>query len=627
MDKERIGLVKIPAEKITEVRDRLDIERVIGRTVKLQRKGTNLMGCCPFHQEKTPSFSVDSGKKLFHCFGCGEGGDVFAFVMKQDNVDFPEAVRTLAQEVGVELPQKEESPAEKKSRVEKERMYRVNQLSSNHFEAQLAKNEAALSYLRNDRGLTDETINDFHLGYAPDAWDQLSNDLARRNVPEKIAVQLGLLGRKSRGDGVYDRFRGKVIFPINSVKGDVSGFGARRADWLNKEDDGPKYLNSIDSLVYDKSRLFYGIDRAKNVIRKERSAIIVEGYFDVIALHQAGIKTAIACCGTSISKYHAQALQKLQSEVITAYDGDEAGQRATRRAAELLLQSGLKVRVLKLPKGDDPDTFVTREGADALRALLDNCPSAIDAFLEQAISQNQGGGVAGLVEIVNDIRPLLMAIANPADRELYIQGVAHRLNIDARQLARRLAQKQQRAAAREQRSNFVPQDQAERYRPQAEQQEAPSPAQRNSKPKPIPVTEKTVLRQLVTNPSTVLPELEKADIEEAIQHPGVRAAFHRARKLGVHFDAHHALEAASEVCHPQEIAELRKGLMTQLPNEDELSPCIDQILRKYHRDRLAVLKKRIAQESNPEVVQTLMAEAESLRVARQMTGSKFSHAK
>ena len=613
-------MVKYPAEKIAEVRDRLDIERVIGRTVKLQRKGHNLMGCCPFHQEKTPSFSVDARKKLFHCFGCQVGGDVFDFVMKQDSVDFPEAVRSLAQEVGVELPQKEESPAAKQARLEKERMYRVNQISGDHFEAKLAKNAAALRYLRDERKLSDDTIRSFQLGYAPDEWDQLSSALAERQVPEKIAVRLGLLGRKNRGDGVYDRFRGKVIFPIRRANGEIAGFGARRADWLNKEDDGPKYLNSIDSPVYDKSRLFYGIDHAKNAIRKERTAMIVEGYFDVIALHQAGIKTAIACCGTAISKYHAQALKKIAPEVITAYDGDEAGQRATRRASELLLQAGLKVRVLRLPQRDDPDTFVHREGKQALQNLINQSPSAIDAFLEEAITLHQGGGVAGLVEIVHAIRPLLLSVASLSDRELFVQGVAHRLNIDARRLASRLAQAQ-RQPRRDQRPTPPPPTH------QTEPPGTMSPAPPAGKPKPVPVTEKTILRQLVSNPSLVLRQLDEAQVEQAIQHHGVKAALSKARQLGVHFDAHHALEAVSEVCLPQEIAEIRQGLMTQLPNEDDLSPCIDQVLKKYHRERLANLTKRIAQESNPEVVQALMTEAESLRVARQMTGSKFSHAK
>ena len=575
------------------------------------------MGCCPFHQEKTPSFSVDARKKLFHCFGCGVGGDIFAFIMRQENVDFPEAVRWLANEAGVELPQKEESPAEKKLRVEKERMYRANQLSCQYFEGELAKDVGALGYLHEQRQLSDETIRSFHLGFAPDAWDQLSNQLNRQNVPEKLTVQLGLLGRKTRGNGVYDRYRGKIMFPIALPSGDVAGFGARRADWLNKEDDGPKYLNSVDSAIYDKSRVFYGLDQAKAAIRREKQAILVEGYFDVIALHQAGIQNVIACCGTSISKYHAQSLSKLADEVITAYDGDEAGQRATRRASEILLQAGLKVRVLRLPPGDDPDTFVAREGKQGLADCLNQSPSAVDAFLEQAIKLNQGGGIAGLVEIVNSIRPLLMAIASPADRELYIQGVAQRLDINARQLAARLAKTAPNKSSRQ----VTPQHQE----PPAKNPDTP-PAL-NRRPQPVPVAEQTILRLLVNNPVSVLDQLESGNVIEAIRHEGIKAAIERARQLGPHFDAHHALDAASSLCHPNEITQIRKGLMTQLPNEDELSPCIDQVLKKHHRERLAVLKKRIAQESNPEVVQALMTEAERIRLASQATGRKFSHAK
>ena len=614
-------MVKIPAEKIAEVRDRIDIERVIGRAVKLSRKGTNLMGCCPFHQEKTPSFSVDSNKKLFHCFGCGVGGDVFAFLMKLESIEFPEAVRQLAQEVGVELPQKQESPQEKRLRVEKDRMYRVNQLSSEYFESRLSNNAAALSYLREDRGLSDETIAAFGLGFAPESWDGLANNLKQRNVPEELCIKLGLLGRRSQGNGVYDRFRGKIVFPINAVSGDVAGFGARRADWLNGKDDGPKYLNSIDSTVYDKSRLFYGLDKAKTAIRKERQAILVEGYFDVIALHQAGVHNAIAGCGTALSKHQAQQLAKLASEVVTAYDGDEAGQRATRRAAELLLQAGVKVRVLRLPKSDDPDTFISREGNEAFRAELQSSPSAIDLFLNDAKKRHAGGGVAGLVEIVNDVRPLLTSVSDAGDREVYIQGVAQSLNIDARQLMRRLNNRNAKNSSRPENRGqpdphpFAPSN--------------PQVTQRNDVPtkRPIPVTEKTILRHLVSNPSTILPQLIEAKVEAAFQHPGIRAAFQRAQALGVHFDAHHALEAAADVCSLEEISELRQGLMSQLPNEDELAPCIDHVLTKYYRERLAALTKRIAQESNPEIVQSLMTEAEQLRLARETFGSTSSYAK
>ncbi|MEE2904501.1 MAG: DNA primase [Myxococcota bacterium] len=610
-------MVKIPAEKIAEVRDRVDIERVIGRAVKLTRKGTNLMGCCPFHQEKTPSFSVDSNKKLFHCFGCGVGGDVFAFVMKLESIEFPEAVRQLAQEVGVELPQKQESPQEKRLRVEKDRMYRVNQISSEYFESRLAKNAAALSYLREDRGLSDETIAAFGLGFAPESWDGLANELKRRKVPEDLCIKLGLLGRRSQGNGVYDRFRGKIVFPINAVSGDVAGFGARRADWLQSKEDGPKYLNSIDSPVYDKSRLFYGLDKAKTFIRKERQAILVEGYFDVIALNQAGVRNAIAGCGTAISKHQAQQLAKLASEVVTAYDGDEAGQRATRRAAELLLQAGVKVRVLRLPKSDDPDTFISREGNEAFRAELRSSPSAIDLFLADARKKHAGGGVAGLVEVVNDIRPLLTSISDAGDREVYVQGVAQTLGIDARQLMRRLntKNKNSRTEQRPEPHPFAP--------PNAAMPRNPPPGAR----RPIPVTEKTILRHLVSNPSTILPQLVEAKVESAFQHPGISAAFRRAQDLGVHFNAHHALEAAADVCSPEEISELRQGLMSQLPNEDELAPCIDHVLTKYYRERLAALTKRIAQESNPEIVQSLMTEAEQLRSARETFGSTSSYAK
>ena len=565
------------------------------------------MGCCPFHSEKSPSFSVDPIKKLFHCFGCGVGGDVFHFVQRQEAVDFPEAVRWLAKEAGVELPEREESPAEKRARDERERMYRVNQIAQEHFVSELSRDPRAQAYLRDERGLDDATISGFNLGFAPNEWDGLTKLFERKDVPVDLPVKLGLLGQRSSGDGVYDRLRGKVVFPIVMPSGEVAGFGARRADWLVRDGDdrGPKYLNSTDSPVYDKSNIFYGLDRAQDRVRRGKRAILVEGYFDVIVLHQAGITDAVACCGTALSTQHASKLARLTKTVVTLYDGDEAGLAATRRTAETLMKAGLRVHVLMLPEGDDPDTFVRREGAAALEEALAAAPSAVDAFLDLARKKHQGAGVAGLVEIVRAIKPLLIAVRDPSERSLYAEGVAQQLRIDPRRLLGSLPE-----APPTPRQN----------------REAPRPTRADSPPTSA---EAAVFQLLVESPEEVIAALDAANAIDAVHHAGVRAAVDLARHAlsdNQPFDAPRALEAAETSASPHTVAELRTILMRELPVKDNLARCIDQLLQKHHVQRLADLKKRIARETDPEAVQTLLAEAEAIRKASKSTRRDFSYA-
>jgi len=603
----------IPPEKIAEVRDRADIERIVSRSVQLKKQGHRLSGCCPFHDDKSPSFSVDAAKKLFYCFGCQVGGDVFDFVKRIEGVDFGEAVRMLARETGVELPEREETPSERRRRTERERMYRVNELARGHFEAQLAQDDRAIAYLREERGLSPETVRRFHLGFAPDGWTNLADALEKKSVANEVPLALGLVGRRKSG-GVYDRLRGKVIFPIGLPSGDTAGFGARRADWLvtDEDDRGPKYLNSPESPVYEKSKIFYGLEHGRDAIRKAKLAILVEGYFDVIALHQAGIPLAIACCGTALSGPHATQLSKLADEVVTLYDGDAAGQKATRRAAETLLAAGVSVRVLRLPSQDDPDTYVRREGVDALNTLVERAPSAVDAFLEDAIRANAGAGVAGLVRIASEIRPLLLAVRDQSVRDLMVEGAAQRLRIDASVLRAHLrgrgdSRRGDNRRGDNRRGPAMPAQRAEHHQRPRMDDRAPSPL------------ECMVLRLLVERPAEVLERLETSGADRAFEHPVctavVRSAF-EARAANGPFDGARALEIAreSDAAGPATLDALQKTLMQELPVEEDLGACIKRLLQRQIRMKLRDIRERIAAEQDPETSARLNAElAEAVR--------------
>lgn len=572
-------MVSIPPEKIQEVRDRVDIERVIGQVVSLKKQGRRLSGLCPFHREKSPSFSVDPIAKLYHCFGCHVGGDAFDFVMRHESVDFPTAVRRLAREFGVELPEREESPEEKHRRSEREKLYRVNALARDFFERELARSPRALQYLEQERGLRRESIQRFRLGFAPAGWSGLTDELEAKKVPVQYPLSLGLLGRRQDGRGVYDRFRSRVIFPITLPGGEIAGFGARRADWVEEEDKGPKYLNSPESPIYDKSSIFYGLDVARDSIRQSRRAILVEGYMDVIGLHQAGVTQALATCGTALSARHAEALSKMADEVITMFDGDAAGLDATRRAAEPLLEKGLSMRVLELPPGEDPDTYAARVSPDALESQLQSAPSAIDYFVDRARTSHAGAGIAGVVKMVDEVRPLLLAIADPLARDVSIEAAARRLGLDPAVLRQHLRGKPSAGARR-----MEPPPKAAPSRPTA------SAA--------LGVLELAVLRHLVESPAETMRQGEEKDVFGAFPSPAMRHVWVEAKARldrGESFDGPLALEILETRgdIGDAEIARIRETLVSPVGDAYELNECLKRLGRKAIEARLRQLTDAI----------------------------------
>ena len=410
---------RIAEEIIQRIRDRIDIVDLVGRSVSLKQAGRNFKGLCPFHDEKTPSFNVRPDRGSFYCFGCNEGGDVFAFLIKSENLTFPEAVRTLGREAGIEVP--ESAGAE---RGVTERLFEVTELAQRCFRDALgvAGNPGA-DYLAK-RGLDPETIDDFGIGFAPDRWDTVANALRAARIPADVGEQAGLLAPRERG-GHYDRLRGRVVFPIRDVRGRIVAFGGRALG----ADQTPKYLNTPESPIFHKRSSFYGLPGALEPIRRSERAVVVEGYFDLIALHRAGIENVLATCGTALGEDHARGLRRRTREVLLLFDGDEAGQRAMERALEILLPQGLRVRAAALPAGQDPDDFREQEGDAALRALVAAAPPALERVIQRSVAQGRATAweKADAVELVARV---LALVPSAVERSEFARQLALAVDTD-----------------------------------------------------------------------------------------------------------------------------------------------------------------------------------------------------
>ena len=406
---------RIPEATIHEVRDRADIVGVIGRYVELKRAGRSWKGLCPFHDEKSPSFNVNPDRGIFHCFGCQTGGDVLSFLVKHDNLTFPEAVRSLAADLGIEIPE----TGDRSERGEREGIYTALEQAQRCYRGALASDlgKAAREYLER-RGLDAATIDKFGLGFAPDTWETLTRHLERAGVPAAISASAGLI-LEGRSGGHYDRLRGRVTFPIHDVRARVIAFGGRALG----ADQDPKYLNTSESPVYHKRRALYGLHQALEPMRRAERAIVCEGYFDAIALHRAGMGEAVATCGTALTSDHATDLARRTQNVFLLFDGDNAGRNAMEKALLVLLPAGLRVRAVTLPGGCDPDDYLAAEGEDALRAIVDRAPDAIETVIRRAMAEGCTTP-AEKADAVRHVAPMIAAIANPVERSEYARRLA-----------------------------------------------------------------------------------------------------------------------------------------------------------------------------------------------------------
>ncbi len=423
-----------------DVRSNIDIVDVISEYVTLSTSGQNLKGLCPFHNEKTPSFSVSQDKQLYYCFGCSTGGDVFDFLMRMENIEFPDALNVLAEKAGIEITS---AGGEKGNSQfsEKKRLYRVCELAVEFFTKCLAHSRigcSASEYL-NKRGIDQSLINSFNLGYAPNMWDGIIKFFTKRKVPLELAEKAGLVGKRQGKEGYYDKFRNRVMFHINDDWGRPVGFGGRV---LDNKNEGPKYLNSPQTIVFDKGKLLFGLKLAKDEMKRTGRAILVEGYTDVIACHKYGVVNSVASLGTSFTEGQGKLLLRYAKEVVIAYDGDTAGTRATLRGMDILKNCGARVRVLSMPKGQDPDEFLSKYGRDGFNNLLDNALDLIDYKLNSVFKKANLSSIQGKVNGINGAVGVLIEISNEVERNEYIKKCAAYFHVDEGSLRQEVKKRQ-----------------------------------------------------------------------------------------------------------------------------------------------------------------------------------------
>ncbi len=416
----------IPDDQVEEVRLRADIVEVIGEFVPLKKAGREYKANCPFHEERTPSFYVVPDKGFYKCFGCGKSGDVFSFVMERQGMDFVEAVKHVAGRAGVEIREV------KRGREEEDPhrpLYEINAFAREWFREQLVDPKVgavARAYLEG-RGVGPETAERFGLGWAPDEWRALREAGAAHGLDEELMLQVGLLGTSERSSEPYDRFRGRIVFPIEGVSGRVIAFGGRVLGKDGK--DAPKYLNTPESPIFQKGQNLYGLSWARHAIRREEKALVVEGYMDVVSLSAHGFENVVAPLGTALTRDQAKLLSRYATRVLLLFDSDSAGLKATFRAGDVLLEEGRHPAVVTLPPGEDPDTVVRRQGPDALRALVDDAIDVLDRKLQILEERDYFSTIERTRSAVDRLLPTIRAAADPALRDIYVDRVADRTGV------------------------------------------------------------------------------------------------------------------------------------------------------------------------------------------------------
>ncbi|MFZ3055744.1 MAG: DNA primase [Smithella sp.] len=420
--------------KIEEIKSRVDIVELASEYLTLKKAGRNFIGLCPFHQEKTPSFTVNRDKQIFYCFGCGEGGNVITFLMKIADKTFPEAIKFLAEKTGVVLPPMLSGKEARQKDSLKESIINLNLRAAQHFSRNLSSGagKVAREYLQN-RSISEETIKQFRLGYVPDTWRSLTDYIESSGLSLKLAEQAGLVIAGKEGS-YYDRFRGRLIFPIENVFGEIVAFGGRIM-----EKGEPKYLNSPESPVYVKGKNLYGLNKAKEEIRKKGFALIVEGYFDLISLWNAGICNVVATLGTALTREHLELLRRYTLEVVALFDPDEAGIKALDRSLELFLSMRMRARALILPENYDPDDYIKKYGKDKLDELISHAPAISDYYIDNVL----GGGKTfeDKRDMIKTAMEFINKIGDAIEKNLFIKRIAEKLGINEELLKKELYKK------------------------------------------------------------------------------------------------------------------------------------------------------------------------------------------
>jgi DNA primase len=580
--------VAFPEGFVEEVRQVADIVRVVSEHVTLKKAGSSWKGLCPFHQEKTPSFNVRQEPAVFHCFGCGEGGDVFKFLMLREKMSFPEAVETLARRFGLAVPERGAAPGP--DRREREELLALMEAAAAHFERTLwtGPGQRAREYLLG-RAFRKETLERIRAGAARDSWDDLLRALRGRFAPAALERAGLVLARQGR-EGHYDRFRNRAVFPILSEAGQVVAFGARSLDGSD-----PKYLNSPETPVYHKGRILYGLAWAREAVRREGRAVLMEGYLDVARALEVGLEGAVATCGTALTGAHARLLRRFTDTVCVSFDPDEAGLRAAGKSLETLLEEGLRVRVVGLPEEHDPDTFLKAEGGDAYRRRLEEAPEGVEWLMGRAEREHDVSTPAGKAGFLTALMPALVRVQNAVERSAWLARAVERGGLDD-------------AAAREELRRALGGRGPGTAVEAAARREAPSAAR-------LLAAERWLVALVVQGAEGVdeaLAELAEADIDALASAPLLRAAKAVWRRGGkVTLPA-----LAAEVDDDGTRRLLSEIAVVGVPAEAlSARECVREIRRRPLRARMAEIQKSLPQ-ARGEALETLLAE--KTRLVRRM---------
>ncbi len=571
----------IPPEVIEEIKQVANIVDIISEYLPLKKVGKNYVALCPFHQEDTPSFTVSEEKQIFHCFGCGTGGNVFTFLMKYKQCSFYEAVEEVAERYGISLSRFKFSPEEMAAYERRQKLYTVNQLAAeffHHYLLHAPEAKVARDYLAK-RGIGKDTIISYTLGFAPSKWDALVRHLQQKGMELSLGAEVGLLVEKERG-GFYDRFRQRVIFPIFDQKGRVIAFGGRVLD-----DSLPKYINSPETPIYKKGYSLYGAHVAREWCQREQTVMLVEGYFDLLSLHAAGIKNVVASLGTALTQAQARILKNLAPRVIVMYDADAAGQKAAIRTLAVLLPLDLSVDILLLPEGDDPDSFVQREGKEAFLRYLHQAQPLLDWYLKQGEERTRSDLEARFT-FLKEAMEIISLLKNPLKQEHYKDKICTLFGIE-RPTLDRLSQKQ------EPDNIFTEMTVLEEE---------------------LPVFERRLVKFLLHCPE-YLGHFSLEELLVEIKHPILRALL---QKMFAFYTQHQRLETDMLIAELDEVSRglVSAWLMEEMPEDpEEVAQGFLFLLQKRRLKRLSEQIKEAEEAGNWEKLTTLLRQKNELACA------------
>jgi DNA primase len=610
-------------EKVSEIRDRSSIVEVVSDYVTLKKAGKNYRGLCPFHSEKTASFMVNEEKQIFHCFGCGEGGDVFTFLMKVGHFSFPQAVEELAKRFGVKLPSRELSAPQKKEMAKKEGLFQINQIASEYFHDLLTRRregEEGRQYL-SQRGVSQEIVEEHRLGYSPDRWDGLVHHLQERKVSLELAWELGLIfpkkksegstlreGRRLDATGWYDAFRGRILFPIFDLHQRVVGFGGRVI-----REGQPKYLNSPESSIYHKGEVLYGLQVAKRDATEKDCVIIVEGYFDLLTLHQYGLKQSVATLGTALTPQHIRTLKRYTRNMIALFDADEAGVKATLRALPLFLEEDVAGKTIVLPKGEDPDGFLRKGNLEEFGKRVAQAVPLVDFFFDRLMKTYDLKSVDGKVRVAREGVALLNKIPDKIRKDFYAKGLAERLDVKESVLYEMLQSRR-----------------VESPTSPGEPSRAGEDLRRSSPERNFPKSEEMVIRLMVHHPE-IIPIVSREGILEEFESPTLQTI---AEALGDLYQKKGRLDLPEALANFEENLRARlcefvfqEGGLEGGEREKMLKDCIQKIrekrLKKERGELLKKIKEAEKQDEGKKLVPLLKEHEELAKRERGLPKDSF----